>query len=147
MPRMILLADDSITIQKIVNLTFTGEGIDVVTVGNGDAALKKIREHRPSLVLADIFMPGKNGYEVCETIKSDPELQSIPVILLVGAFEPFDGHESTRVRADSHLTKPFEIKALISAVRKFDRNRRTASCREVLSPKLIPVTSSSRRKK
>jgi CheY-like chemotaxis protein len=117
MSRMILLADDSITIQKIVNLTFTGEGIDVVTVGNGDAALKKIHEHRPNLVLADIFMPGKNGYEVCETIKNDPELQSIPVILLVGAFEPFDGHEAARVRADSHLTKPFEIKALISAVR------------------------------
>ncbi len=117
MSRMILLADDSITIQKIVNLTFSGEGIDVVTVGNGDSALKKIHEHRPSLVLADIFMPGKNGYEVCEAIKNDPELQSIPVILLVGAFEPFDGHEAARVRADSHLTKPFEIKALISAVR------------------------------
>ena len=117
MSRMILLADDSITIQKIVNLTFSGEGIDVVTVGNGDSALKKIHEHRPSLVLADIFMPGKNGYEVCEAIKSDPELRSIPVILLVGAFEPFDGHEAARVKADSHLTKPFEIKALISAVR------------------------------
>ena len=117
MSRMILLADDSITIQKIVNLTFSGEGIDVVTVGNGDSALKKIHEHRPSLVLADIFMPGKNGYEVCEAIKTDPELRSIPVILLVGAFEPFDGHEAARVKADSHLTKPFEIKALISAVR------------------------------
>ena len=117
MSRMILLADDSITIQKIVNLTFSGEGIDVVTVGNGDSALKKIHEHHPSLVLADIFMPGRNGYEVCEAIKSDPELRSIPVILLVGAFEPFDGHEAARVRADSHLTKPFEIKALISAVR------------------------------
>ena len=117
MSRMILLADDSITIQKIVNLTFSGEGIDVITVGNGDAALKKIHEHRPSLVLADIFMPGKNGYEVCEAIKNDPELQSIPVILLVGAFEPFDSHEAARVKADSHLTKPFEIKALISAVR------------------------------
>ena len=114
---MILLADDSITIQKIVNLTFSGEGIDVVTVGNGDAALRKIHEHHPSLVLADIFMPGKNGYEVCEAIKNDEELQSIPVILLVGAFEPFDSHEAARVRADSHLTKPFEIKALISAVR------------------------------
>ena len=117
MSEMILLADDSITIQKIVNLTFSGEGIDVVTVGNGDAALRKIHEHRPSLVLADIFMPGKNGYEVCEAIKNDKELQSIPVILLVGAFEPFDSHEAARVRADSHLTKPFEIKALISAVR------------------------------
>ena len=112
----ILLADDSITIQKIVNLTFSGEGIDVVTVGNGDAAVKKIHELRPALVLADIFMPGKNGYEVCEYIKNDPSLSAIPVILLVGAFEPFDSNEAARVQADGHLTKPFEIKVLISAV-------------------------------
>ena len=112
----ILLADDSITIQKIVNLTFSGEGIDVVTVGNGEAAVKKIHELRPALVLADIFMPGKNGYEVCDYIKNDPTLSATPVILLVGAFEPFDSGEAARVRADGHLTKPFEIKVLISAV-------------------------------
>jgi len=112
----ILLADDSITIQKIVNLTFSGEGIDVVTVGNGDAAVKKVHEIRPALVLADIFMPGKNGYEVCDYIKNDPALSATPVILLVGAFEPFDSNEAARVKADGHLTKPFEIKVLISAV-------------------------------
>ena len=112
----ILLADDSITIQKIVNLTFSGEGIDVVTVGNGEAAVKKIHELRPALVLADIFMPGKNGYEVCDYIKTDPTLSATPVILLVGAFEPFDSTEAARVKADGHLTKPFEIKVLISAV-------------------------------
>ena len=112
----ILLADDSITIQKIVNLTFSGEGIDVVTVGNGEAAVKKLHELRPALVLADIFMPGKNGYEVCDYIKNDPSLNATPVILLVGAFEPFDSNEAARVKADGHLTKPFEIKVLISAV-------------------------------
>ncbi len=73
MAKTILLADDSITIQKIVNLTFSGEGIDVVTVSNGDAALKKIREIHPDLVLADIFMPGENGYELCEHLKNDVE--------------------------------------------------------------------------
>jgi CheY-like chemotaxis protein len=112
----ILLADDSITIQKIVNLTFSGEGIDVVTVGNGEAAVKKIHEIHPALVLADIFMPGKNGYEVCDYIKNDASLSATPVILLVGAFEPFDSNEAARVKADGHLTKPFEIKVLISAV-------------------------------
>jgi CheY-like chemotaxis protein len=116
MAKTILLADDSITIQKIVNLTFSGEGIDVVTVGNGDAAIKKVYDIHPDLVLADIFMPGKNGYEVCEYIKGQPEVQHTPVILLVGAFEPFDSNEAARVKADGHLTKPFEIKVLISAV-------------------------------
>jgi CheY-like chemotaxis protein len=116
MAKTILLADDSITIQKIVNLTFSGEGIDVVTVSNGDAALKKVREIHPDLVLADIFMPGENGYELCDHIKNDPEIAHIPVILLVGAYEPFDQTEATRVQADGHLTKPFEIRVLISAV-------------------------------
>jgi CheY-like chemotaxis protein len=135
MGKTILLADDSITIQKIVNLTFSGEGIDVVTVGNGDAALKKIYDVRPDLVLADIFMPGKNGYEVCEHIKNDAELPSIPVILLVGAFEPFDRNEAARVKADGHLTKPFEIKVLISAVNSLisaaEQEKVTESVKEI----------------
>lgn len=116
MAKTILLADDSITIQKIVNLTFSGEGIDVVTVSNGDAALKKAQEIHPDLILADIFMPGENGYELCEHVKSDPTLCHTPVILLVGAYEPFDQNEAAHVKADGHLTKPFEIRVLISAV-------------------------------
>jgi CheY-like chemotaxis protein len=116
MAKTILLADDSITIQKIVNLTFSGEGFEVVTVGSGDVAIEKANDIRPDLVLADIFMPGKNGYEVCESIKNESHLLHIPVILLVGAFEPFDSREASRVKADGHLTKPFEIKTLISTV-------------------------------
>src|SRR5262245_39390682 len=112
----ILLADDSITIQKIVNLTFSGEGIDVITVGNGEAAVKKIHEQRTALVLADIWLPGKNAYEVGVYAKNEPSLSARPVILLVGAFEPFDSNEASRVKADGHLTKPFDIKVLISAV-------------------------------
>ena len=69
----ILLADDSITIQKVVNLTFADEGIDVVSVSNGDLAEKRLGEINPDLVLADIFMPGKNGYQLCEAIKQDPQ--------------------------------------------------------------------------
>jgi CheY-like chemotaxis protein len=116
MANTILLADDSITIRKIVDLTFSGEGIDVVTVGNGEAALKKVNEIHPDVVLADIFMPGRNGYEVCEQIKNTPALRHIPVILLTGAYEPFDGNEAARVKADGHMTKPFDPKVLISAV-------------------------------
>lgn len=114
----ILLADDSITIQKVVNLTFADEGIEVVAVSNGDMAEKRLSEISPDLVLADIFMPGKNGYELCESIKQNPQFQNIPVVLLVGAFEPFDQSEAKRVRADAHLTKPFESRALVETVRK-----------------------------
>ncbi|HKQ08657.1 MAG TPA: response regulator [Blastocatellia bacterium] len=118
MANRILLADDSITIQKVVNLTFADEGIEVVAVSNGDQAERRLADVQPDLVLADIFMPGKNGYELCEAIKNNPPFQHIPVILLVGAFEPFDQAEAHRVKADAHLTKPFESRTLVDTVRR-----------------------------
>src|SRR6266550_3344117 len=114
----ILLADDSITIQKVVNLTFADEGIEVVAVSNGDLAERRLSEVKPDLVLADIFMPGKNGYELCEAIKQNPQFRNVPVVLLVGAFEPFDQAEARRVQADAHLTKPFESRTLVETVRR-----------------------------
>ena len=118
MANRILLADDSITIQKVVNLTFADEGIEVVAVSNGDMAERRLADVRPDLVLADIFMPGKNGYELCEAIKESAQYHHIPVVLLVGAFEPFDQAEARRVKADAHLTKPFESRTLVDTVRK-----------------------------
>lgn len=118
MASRILLADDSITIQKVVNLTFADEGIEVVAVSNGDLAERRLSEVNPDLVLADIFMPGKNGYELCESIKESSQFRNVPVVLLVGAFEPFDQAEARRVRADAHLTKPFESRTLVETVRR-----------------------------
>ena len=118
MASKILLADDSITIQKVVNLTFADEGIEVVAVSNGDIAERRLAEVSPDLVLADIFMPGKNGYELCEAIKENPQFCNVPVVLLVGAFEPFDQTEARRVKADAHLTKPFESRTLVETVRR-----------------------------
>lgn len=115
--RKLLLADDSITIQKVVNLTFADEGLEVTTVGNGDLAVEKIEEIGPDIVLADIHMPGLNGYEVCEFVKRNERLRHIPVMLLVGSFEPFDEAEARRVGADDYLTKPFQsIRQLVSRV-------------------------------
>ncbi|HEY0003708.1 MAG TPA: response regulator [Pyrinomonadaceae bacterium] len=117
--RKLLLADDSVTIQKVVDLTFSDEGMEVVTVGDGEQALARLAEMLPDIVLADVHMPGRSGYEVCEYIKQDERLQHIPVLLLVGSFEPFDETEARRVGADDHLTKPFQsIKQLIGKVGK-----------------------------
>src|SRR5580693_6575708 len=91
----------------MVTLAFKGEGIDVVAVGNGEAAVKKTIEIVPDLVLADIFMPVRSGYEVCEFLKQDPRFSHIPVVLLAGAFDPFDEREAQRVGADGILKKPF----------------------------------------
>jgi CheY-like chemotaxis protein len=103
----ILVADDNSNIQKMVGLVLKDEGIDVVAVGNGEAAVRKIADVRPDLVLADVFMPVRNGYEVCQFVKTDSALSHIPVILLVGAFDPLDEQEAQRVGADGVLKKPF----------------------------------------
>lgn len=115
--RKLLLADDSITIQKVVNLTFADEGIEVISVGDGDSAMEKIHQSAPDLVLADVNMPGLSGYQICEQIKQNAATSKIPVILLVGSFEPFDEAEAYRVGADDYLTKPFQsIRQLVSKV-------------------------------
>ena len=106
MPK-ILVADDNSNIQKMVGLALKDQGIDVVAVGNGEAAVRKIADVRPDLVLADVFMPVRNGYEVCQFVKMDSTLSHIPVILLVGAFDPLDEQEAQRVGADGVLKKPF----------------------------------------
>lgn len=103
----ILVADDNSNIQKMVALALKDHGIEVVAVGNGEAAIRKLPELKPDLVLADIFMPVRNGYEVCEFVKGDPRTAKVPVVLLVGAFDPFDEREAQRVGADGVLKKPF----------------------------------------
>ncbi len=116
MPKKILLADDSITIQKVISLTFANEDIDLTIVKDGDTAIAKAREIKPDLIMADIAMPSKNGYEVCEVVKNDPALKGIPVMLLAGTFEPLDEVESERVSADGCIVKPFESQELIDKV-------------------------------
>ncbi len=113
--RTILLADDSVTIQKVIELTFMDEDYSVVSVSNGDAAVSKLGEMRPDLVIADVHMPGASGYQVCRASKQlFPE---IPVLLLVGTFEPFDERESAAAGADANLKKPFDSQELLGTVR------------------------------
>jgi CheY-like chemotaxis protein len=114
----ILLADESATVQKIITLTFSDEGFEVIAVNNGDEAIDRLRRLKPALVMADICIPGKDGYEICEFVKTHPEMGGTPVILLVPAFEPFDEERARQIGADHHLTKPFQsIRMLISVVK------------------------------
>lgn len=115
--RKLLLADDSVTVQKIIELTFADEGVEVISVGDGEQAIEKAEELIPDVVLADVFMPRFSGYEVCEYIKTSEQLRHIPVMLLVGSFEPFDEAEARRIGANDILTKPFQsIRRLIEKV-------------------------------
>ncbi len=117
MSKKILLADDSITIQKVVSLTLASEDYELLIVGDGDSALEKAREIRPELIIADISMPGMNGYELCEAIKRDEELAAIPVMLLASTFEAIDEEKAERVGADGHMVKPFESEELIAHIK------------------------------
>src|SRR5579883_457806 len=116
MRRTILLADDSPTIRRLVTQTFADANFKIVEVSNGDAAIRAFDEVTPSLVLTDIYMPGKNGYEVCAFVRNHPTLNATPVILLVGAFDAFDEETARQSGATSNITKPFEPTALIDLV-------------------------------
>jgi CheY-like chemotaxis protein len=111
MSKRILLADDSVTIQKVVELTFMDEDFEVVAVSNGDEAVSRLADVGPDLVIADVHMPGANGYEVCRRVKG--WRPRTPVLLLVGTFEPFDSQEAERAGADSFLKKPFDSQELL----------------------------------
>jgi CheY-like chemotaxis protein len=114
--RTILLADDSPTIRRLVIHTFADANVEIIEVNNGDAAIKSLEEVRPSVVLADIYLPGKNGYQVCSYVRSHPQLSRTPVVLLVGAFDAFDAEAAQQVGATASITKPFEPGALIDLV-------------------------------
>ncbi len=113
----LLLADDSATIRKVVEFTFADENVDVTTVQNGEEAMQKFIEVQPDIVLADVNMPDPTGYQICEMIKQDDATRHIPVLLLVGSFEPFDQDEAERVGADGFMVKPFKsTRDLVSMV-------------------------------
>jgi CheY-like chemotaxis protein len=115
--RKLLLADDSPTVRKVVSLTFGDEGMLVTAVGGGEEALAEIGREVPDIILADVHMPAPDGYELCARVKGDERTRHVPVVLLVGSFEPFDVSEARRVGADDVLTKPFQsIRELVNKV-------------------------------
>lgn len=120
MARTVLLADDSVTAQNMGRRILTDAGYEVITVNNGSAALKKIHETRPDLIVLDVYMPGYGGLEVCQRLKESGDTMRIPVLLTVGKMEPFKAEEAKRVRADGHIVKPFEASELLAALTKLE---------------------------
>src|SRR5581483_11286942 len=117
-PHTLLLADDSVTIQRVIELTFADEDVKVVAVSDGDQAIERLDAAPPDIVLADIGMPGKNGYEVAQYIQRTPRLAHIPVVLLTGAFEPVDQARAADAGCDGVLAKPFEPQLVIGRVKE-----------------------------
>ncbi len=152
MAKKILLADDSLTIQKVVELTFSDSDYSLVCVSNGQLALDRVRSDRPDLILADVVMPEKNGYEVCEAIKGDPATARIPVVLLSGTFEPFDRARAERIGADAIVPKPFDSQQLLAQVEALiakappapDKDREPAAMPQTTAAIAIPPPTPAR---
>ena len=114
----ILLADDSITIQKVIGIIFGGEEYSLTVVDNGKAAIDRARDISPDVLLIDALMPDISGYEVCEAIRATPALSQKPILLLTGSFEPFDEPRARNCGADDVLAKPFESQQIITKVKE-----------------------------
>jgi len=142
MGNRLLLADDSITIQKVVAIIFANEEFELTVVDNGTAALEKAREIHPDVMLVDALMPGKTGYEVCSEIRRDPKLSSVPILLLIGAFEPLDEEKARDCGADASISKPFESQQLIDRVKEMLELGKTRSSAPPVAREL-PVESAA----
>jgi CheY-like chemotaxis protein len=143
MTHKLLLADDSVTIQRVIELTFADEDVEVITVGDGQLAIDRLDTDPPDIVLADVDMPKRDGYEVAAYVKSRPKLAHIPVVLLTGAFEPIDQARAAQAGSSDVLAKPFEPQMVINRVkqllgRKREDERRDAPQVSAPSPPMRP---------
>jgi CheY-like chemotaxis protein len=138
----ILLADDSITIQKVVGIIFGSDDYTLTVVDNGKAAVQKAQELQPDVLLIDALMPGMSGYEVCEAIRKDAVLASKPVLLLTGSFEPFDEDKARQCGADDHIVKPFESQQIVAKVQElYQLGLNRAGGAAVTAPEVTPAVS------
>ncbi len=133
----ILLADDSVTIQKVVGIIFGGEEYSLTVVDNGKAAVDKARELSPDVLLIDALMPGMSGYEVCEAIRATPALATKPILLLTGSFEPFDEDKAKTCGADDFLSKPFESQQIVAKVKELFEKGSTAAPAPAAEPEPV----------
>ncbi|HUT76353.1 MAG TPA: response regulator, partial [Polyangia bacterium] len=135
----ILFADDSATMRQIMEKTFATESVEVVTVPSGEAAIAKAREIRPAVVIADAGMPGVNGYELCRALRQDPNLGTVPVLILGGVSAPYDEAKGREVGATDSMKKPFDTTKLIEKVNELAASAPAIPAHAVAAPAAPPV--------
>jgi CheY-like chemotaxis protein len=116
--RTLLLADDSVTVQRVIALTFAEEAFRVVSVSDGQAAIDRVAAQPPDIILAGTTVPGVNGYELARFVRSQPALNDVPVLLLTGAFETVDPAQLKASGASGVLEKPLDPTIVISRVKE-----------------------------
>jgi CheY-like chemotaxis protein len=138
-PRKILLADDSVTAQNMGKKILSDAGYEVITVSNGSAALKKVNELLPEIVVLDVYMPGYSGLEVCKLLRENRQTAEIPILLTVGKLEPFKSEEALKARANAFIVKPFEATELLAVIRKIEDANAKAPAKAAKTGKLSPL--------
>lgn len=136
----VLVADDSITIQKVIGIIFGGDEYSLTVVDNGKAAIDKAREINPDILLIDALMPGMTGYEVSEAVRSTPSLAAKPILILTGTFEPFDEEKAKKCGADDFIAKPFESQQIITKVKELLELGRSRAQLAQVQPPPLPAT-------
>jgi DNA-binding response OmpR family regulator len=127
MPKQILLVEDSVTMQKVVQIAFAREDYQIRSATSADEALGRLREGRPDIVVADAGLTGKSGYDLAAAVKADPATKDVPVLLLTGNFNPYDEARGQRSGVDAFLVKPFDTQSVVEKVNGLLRGRRRAS--------------------
>jgi len=141
MAATLLLADDSVTIQRVIELTFANEGVRVLTAADGHEATARLEDSKPDIVLADVGLPGVDGYVLAERVKRSAALATVPVLLLTGAFEPIDETRARASGADGVLVKPFEPKRLVAMVKGLLAGQRPDNLWPTDMPRIEPAAS------
>jgi len=127
MPKQILLVEDSVTMQKVVQIAFAREDYQIVSATSADEALARCKEQRPDIVLADTSLPGKSGYDLSAALRADPSMKDVPVLLLTGNFNPYDEQRAQRCGIDAYIVKPFDTQSIIDKVNTLVKGRPAAS--------------------
>jgi len=138
----LLLSDDSLTVQRLIAVTFADQGIEVTAVGDGEQAIARITQQCPDIVLASIGTPKRTGYDVAAFMKSSPELSATPVLLLAAAFEPVDDVRAAQMRCDGGLVKPLDPQLVVARVTELLRSRAASSVPlpKPIAPAVLPLT-------
>ena len=139
----ILLADDSPHAQRMGDRILREEGFEVVSLTDGDTVLLRLRDVDPDLILADVFLPGKSGIDLCRHVKSDLQWRHIRVVLTAGLLEPFDEDEARRAGCDAILKKPFEASRLTETIQPLVKEAQLARglFAEALAAAAAPVSA------
>lgn len=113
----ILLADHSPNAQRLGERILRDEGAEVVTVTDGDSLMLRLTDVEPDLIIAEVSLPKRDGYEICRYVRADPRFAATRVVLTAGALDEMDADRAKRMGADATLHKPFEASALLDTVR------------------------------